>query len=230
MNMYGVLGNSQAGGPPPAQAPVAQTPVSPSAPPLPTNDDWANRPNEAAQMVAQAQFAALGKTVEQNVQALASQNANTIRALAQQQFASDFQKWGPEIHGHLSQIPPDRLTLDNISKVVTFVRGNHLDEIATERAKQMLATGALGERSGGANGVVVGQSNLEFGKLPADVKALMDKHGMTEDMVRGFCKAQQMTVEQWVSGMNGGQMFTSSSPFEVTMNESKLGINRSFDG
>lgn len=227
MTMYQVLGQSQAGGPP---APTAgSTPPPPLPPALPTNEDWVQRPNEAAEMVARAQMASFGQTLQQNLQAQAQQNASTIRALAQSQYAGDFQRWGPEINGHLAQIPMERLTLDNIEKVVKFVRGNHVDEIAQEKARQLLATGALGERSTGANGVPVGTNGLEMQKLPGEYKALMEKHGLTESQVRDFCHKNGMSLEQWVGQIAENKMFTSASPFQSMMSDEKLGIKRTFE-
>ena len=155
-------------------------------------------------------------------------NATTQRALAARDYADAFAKWGPEIDGHMAQVAPEHRTLDNYGKVVKFVMGNHLDELVEAKAKAMLANGGLTERAGGNNGVPGGQT---AGYQPDKLGALGEvakAKGLTEAMVVDFCKRNNMSVEQWMQHAQGGKMFTSASPFQITMTDAQLGIKGTF--
>jgi hypothetical protein len=136
-----------------APAPVQQPQPLPNGNGLPNDEMWIARPNDAARMVADQRAAEVMAPAFEGLKHMAGMVAAQTRGLASQQFKDDFTRWGPEIDAAMSQVSPELRTLDNYEKVVKFVRGNHVDEIVAERAKQLVASGGLGERSGGANGL-----------------------------------------------------------------------------
>lgn len=231
MQMAEALGRVAQGQPLQAGQPQYQQPAqTPNAPVRPTNEMWTERPNEAAAMVAQMEAAEALKPALQGMTTLTQQASQMMRSLAQQQFRDDFSKWGPEIDGHMANVPVEHRTLDNYEKVVKLVRGNHLDEIVAERARQMVATGALGERSTSVNGVAVSSvPGLDPNKIPAGFKEVIQRTGLTEDQVKSFCRTNNMTLDSWVKQMSDGDMFSSASPFQITLSEAKLGINKVFE-
>lgn len=216
--------------------PMANQPQAPQNAPqtqwqAPSNESWTNDPNSAAESIVTRKAEALFNPALQQLQALAQQTANTVRGLAEQKYSEDFRRWGPEINGYMAQIPADRRDLDAYQKVVTLVRGNHMDEIVNERVNAKMAQGGLGERSTGANGAAVNAvPGLDPNKIPAGFKALIDRHGLTETDVKSYCRQNGMSLDQWVGNMADGKMFTSASPFQITMTEESLGIKRGFDG
>lgn len=215
----------QAGAPKPAPVQTATGP----APTGPSINDWIERPTEAAQQVADTRLAAALGPMEKALAAATAMNATTQRALAARDHADAFAKWGPEIDGHMAQVAPEHRTLDNYGKVVKFVMGNHLDELVEAKAKAMLASGGLGERSGGSNGVTAGETGaFDPAKLDPAIRALCEKHGIDRGTVREFCRKNNMTEEAWVNGMAAGKMFTSASPFSATMTDAQLGIKGVF--
>lgn len=128
--------------------------------------------------------------------------ASTARGLAQQKYDREFKRYGPEIEAELARLPRAYWTLDNIEAVVKFVRGNHVDEIAEERARTLVAAGESSFRSQGGTGLPGIQApqsgpSLESEELPADYRALLQKAGVTRDTVREFCRVNNMTETQW---------------------------------
>lgn len=213
---------------PPTPAP---TPVASAAPVMPTDDDIINRPREAVGMIADARLQSALNPVNQALQNFASMQASTMRMLAEQRFGDDFKRWGAEIDGLMQSAAPEQRTLDNYERVVKYVRGNHMDELVTDRARAMMATGSLGERSMGSNGLPVGNpGGLEVEKLHPGAQELMRKHNVNEQVVRDFCKVNGWTVERWMSEAQNGKVFTQDTPFSFTMKDESLGITRQFEG
>ena len=203
---------------------------APQVPQMPTDEMWTQRPNDAAQAVADARVKELLTPALASLQGLTQQTAGTFRALAQTQYADDFRRWGSEIDGWMAQVPVERRNLDAYEKVIKMVRGSHVDELTTEKARALMAQGAMGERSTGANGVTVNPvPGLDVQKLPENVQKLMSAHGLSAQDVESFCKRTNMTVEKWAENLTGGKMFTSSSPFQISMKEESLGVSRRFD-
>ena len=127
--------------------------------------------------------------------------SSTALGLAQSQHEDVFKRYGPEIHAELSKLPRAQWTLDNVKVVVDYIRGRHVNEIAEERARQMIANGESSFRSGGASGLpgsqTIQSNPLESEELPAEYRALLRKQGITRDTVREFCRSNGMTEDQW---------------------------------
>lgn len=209
----------------PQPAPPSPTPA-PRADGLPSDEDWMRMPTDAAARVANAQFAPF----KESMNGLAQMQAQTIRALAAQQYGDDFRRWSPEIDTAMAGVPLEQRTLDNYEKVVQFVRGKHVTELVEERARQMMTQGGLGERSGGSNGGVGVPipGTYDPNKLPAGLGEVAKSKGLTEGMVQDFCRKNGWTVEKWMNEVQSGKVFTSVSPFSGEMRDDQLGITREY--
>lgn len=122
--------------------------------------------------------------------------ASTNVHILKQECRDDFDKYGPEISGLIANIPAHQRTLDNMRMVVRLVRGNHVDELARERAQQLVAEMAPTIRSGGAPAVgapVSRDVSLESEKIPAEWKRRANAAGITESVVDEFCRANDMS-------------------------------------
>lgn len=209
---------------PPAQpAPQAQ-PQS-----RPTTDDWLVQPDVATQRIAEGVFAERFAPAIANLQSVAAQFAQTQRYLAETKWATEFARYGPEIDTLMANVAPEQRTLENYGKVVTFVRGNHFDELAAEKAQKLSAQGGLGERSGGGGFTGTPQGGVDLNKLPHGVGEIARQKGVTEQMVRDYCRATNTTPEEWMRQMLDDKIVTSTAPFTFEVNEKTLGVNRGFN-
>lgn len=197
----------------------------------PSNQQWMTDPNTAAEVVAARLFQQTQEAQAKVWDGLQRTQAETIRALANQRFADDFRRWGPEIDGTMAQVPLDQRTLDNYEKVVTYVRGKHALELAREEAQKLMAQGALGERSNGAMSVPGASGNVfSLKNLPDGLATQAERHGLTVQQVVDYCKANNCTPEQWLGYAKEKKLFTSISPFSVQLNAESLGATKVFDG
>lgn len=115
---------------------VAQ-PAAPSSPPVPGDDDWLSTPSQAAQQWGQNLTQQWQQQGQQQLQRVWESNAQTARALAEQRDPEAFNRYGPEIDLLIQQIPVDQRTPQIIQQAVSMVRGNHVDDLARERAEQL---------------------------------------------------------------------------------------------
>jgi hypothetical protein len=124
-------------------------------------------------------------------------------AMARQQMPDVFTAYGPEVMGHLVQLPKSMWTLDNILRVARLVKADHVDEIADQRARDLAAKqGWTVRTTGAAPGYPGGMGSplsLESEELPADYRALLKKRGVTEAQAREFCRTNGITFESWVA-------------------------------
>jgi len=211
-------------------------PSAPAAPPpappalrMPTGDQWIVEPEVATRNVAESVIADKLTPMVQGMQMLAGQYASVVRMNAQNRYADDFRRYGPEIDALMAQAAPEQRTLENYEKVVTYIRGQHRDEFVREEAEKLIAQGGLGERSGGGGGVGTPQSGgLDFAKLPHGVGEIAKQKGLTEGMVRDYCKANHITTDDWMRMALNNEIVTSTAPFTFEVNEKTLGVNRDF--
>jgi AraC-like DNA-binding protein len=215
------------------QAPAPPPPAATYPPPVagyPSDDEFLVRPREATARVAEQLFADRMAPALAGMQGMASMFATNQRMFAEGKFPEEFRKYGPEIDALMVQATPEQRTFDNYEKVVTFIRGKHMDEIAAERAQRLVAQGGLGERSGGTGLAGTPQtSGVDFAKLPQGIGKIAERVGLTEVMVRDFCKANNMTPEQWMQQALNEQVVTSTAPFSFEIRDDKLGVRRGFD-
>lgn len=135
----------------------------------------------------------------------ASGNEHVVRG----KYASDFTKYGTEINALIARVPANLRTVDNLEQCVRMVRSNHLEEIASERAQQIASELGATFRSTGAGTPpppVSREHSLESEHIPAEWKARALSEKITEDVVRDFCRANQMTerafYEQFKTPLN----------------------------
>lgn len=205
--------------------PREQTPTPTQQPRQVTDDDFIQRPLEASERVVAAGMAPMNTAL----QGLAAQQASITRSLMAQQYKDTFDKWGAEVDAAMQNVAIELRTPENYLKVIKYVRGNHEDEIATDKARQMMATGALGERATGANGLQVSSTQgFNIDKLRPDTQEYIRKHGLTAQHVADFCKANGWTEEKFMTEMLNNKMFTQDSPFSFQLKEEALGATRQF--
>lgn len=179
-------------------------PVQPQAPAPAAGDDEyvTGRDLKAMRQAAESQF---GSTLEN----IAAQNATTAYTIAKREHKEMFSKYEPEIVQLLGRVPRNQWTLDVIENAVKFVRGNHVDEIAEEKARRLAAQMEPTIRSTGSGGSSpVPRSpdlSLESDKIPAAWREHAKQAGIGERELQELCWANDMTPEaffkQFESGM-----------------------------
>jgi hypothetical protein len=150
----------------------------------------------------------LGRLVpQQNTAVELAASANV--GIARQQYADDFRRFGPEINAKIAQVPAHLRTLDNLAMVVKMVRSDHVDEIAHERAQQLVSTmdPTLRSNGGGAPPVPASHENtLAADTVPAEWKRRALAAGITDRTVEEFCRSNDMTpadfYKQFATPMN----------------------------
>jgi hypothetical protein len=150
----------------------------------------------------------LGRFVPQQntaVELAASANVGIVR----QMHAQDFARYGREIENKIAQVPAHLRTLDNLQMVVKMVRSDHVDEIAHERAQQLVSTmdPTLRSNGGGAPPVPASHENtLAADTVPAEWKRRALAAGITDRTVEEFCRSNDMTpadfYKQFATPMN----------------------------
>lgn len=183
-----------------AREPAAPPPAAPPAPAFGVADD---------EYVSGAQLKTILERVVQPgasaVELAASGNLGFVRS----KYAQDFTKYGGELNALIERVPAHLRTLDNLEQVVRMVRSDHLDEIAQERASQIVAGMEPTLRSNGAAtplAPVSREHSLNAETIPAEWRERAIKNGVTEEVVREFCRANDWTeakfYEQFKTPMN----------------------------
>ena len=173
-------------------APVAQPAAQPAS--QVGDEDYitgAQLKQALTSLAAQAQPA-----VAQGVELGASANLAYVR----QAHADTFRRYGPEVAQKLAGVPKHMWTLDNLETVVKLVKVDHLDEIARESAQQLVSSMEPTIRSSGAGSstpVPDKDHSLESERIPVEWKKRALAAGITENVVREFCQANEMTPAQF---------------------------------
>lgn len=125
--------------------------------------------------------------------------AQSVYGLLKLQYPEEFRKWEPEIRAEASKLPLDYWNLDNLTTIIRIVRGNHVDEIAAEKAQRLVDESHPTIRSGtGGSGSVPRENlTLEAEGIPAEWKAAAKAQGLTEAQVREFCELAGITERQY---------------------------------
>lgn len=171
-----------------------QPPPAPSAP----IDQEGYITGAQAQSLQRDALAQLQPQYQQAVDLAASGNLGIV----QQVFASDFAKFGPEIMTELAAVPKTAWSVDNLKRIVKFVKSEHLEEIAGERAQQLLNQMEPTMRSiGGAGSAPVPATpqdgfKAQWEKLPPEWRQKAEKEGITESVVREFCQGNEGMTPQ----------------------------------
>jgi len=145
---------------------------------------------------------ALNQQVGQGMQGLYQMQAESNLAQIKRDHRDAFSKWGPEIQVKLNQLPFHMWTPGNLDQVVRLVKADHIDDLATERARELVSqmdptlrpTGSTGDLSGYQR-----QSTrlTESKELPADYRDLLKQKGIDENTLDEFCRATGQTRQQW---------------------------------
>lgn len=177
-------------------APAASAAAAPAAPaPINYADDDYITGAQLRNILSDAATRSVQPAISQSVDLAASANLGLMR----QQYAKDFQRYGPEITQRLATVPKTMWTLDNLETVVKLVRSDHLDELARERASELASSVEPTIRSSGLNASVPVSQNkehsLESERIPVEWKQRAAAAGVTERVVEEFCRANDMTPE-----------------------------------
>jgi hypothetical protein len=177
--------------------PAAPTPAVPNAPAAPQALD----PNAYAtgQDILNAQNAAVAQ-FQPALQRLAEQNAaSTYRLVASdERFREVFQRYGPEVTSYLARIPKAEWNVDIIEGAAKLVRADHLDELARERANQIVQGMEPTIRPTGGGAAPASPTpdlSLKSEKLPTDWRERAAKVGLSERELDEFCYANGMSRE-----------------------------------
>lgn len=147
----------------------------------------------APQMINEA----INPQFNQVYESLAQTNLDNVK----RQFSTIFDKYGPEVYGYIAKLPVQSRTVDNLTTVVKLVRADHVDEIARQEAVRLAAEMEPTLRSSGSPSVPVAtqeaKHTLQSEHIPQDWKDRALRAGLTESAVQEFCRANDMTPEQF---------------------------------
>lgn len=181
----------------PAAAPAPQTPQAPQASSLQDGDYVTGADlNRMAPRV-------IDQYVQPQLQQVVEQTANLALETVKREFAAEFQRFGPSIYANLAQLPDKRgWTVDNLRKLVKYSLIDHQDEIVRDRAARLVAEMPGTLRSTGA-ALPAGTPNqpdlsTKSERLPAEYRARLEKTGVTESVMDEFCRANDMTREDFI--------------------------------
>jgi hypothetical protein len=129
--------------------------------------------------------------------------AQNALATVQRDNAAIFQKYGPEVNLKLANVPKKLWTVDNLRTVVNLVKADHVEELASERASRLVAEMEPTLRSNGSPSSPVATQEpkytLQSEAIPQDWKDRAAKAGLTENAIDEFCRANEITREQFFS-------------------------------
>jgi hypothetical protein len=134
--------------------------------------------------------------------------AQTNLAIARQQHADSFKRWGPEIELQLRQLAPNPQlwTADNIGHVINLVRGQHAGEIDEEafnaELQRRTESGTFRPSSGPTGTSIVEQDTVDLNsdELPLEYRQQLQRVGITstrqlDDFLRK-CEGPDCNIEE----------------------------------
>ena len=141
-------------------------------------------------------------------------NASMALNLIQSRYGEEFKRYGAEIHGLIAGMPLESRTVDNLERVIKFVRGEHVDQLIEEkaeaRARELAGQMGSGLRSSGAPSGTLPPADNTFSvaneALPSLWREKAAKVGLTDQTVREFCVANGMTPEEFFKQFEGNVM------------------------
>jgi hypothetical protein len=169
----------------------------------PADDDYIT-----AGHLRQAQQQAL-QQVNPWLQTVADQQATFGYNLAKRDHADIFKKYEPEIIQVLNRVPRAQWTLDVIQNAVTFVKGNHVNELLAEKTRELEATMHSTMRSTGRAGSTADSEPTEtvsalLAKTPERWRARAQAEGITPAQVYEFCQANDLTPDEFFKQFGSG--------------------------
>ena len=146
-----------------------------------------------AQRIQSDALAQIAPQYQQAIELAASGNLSQVR----RDYAKDFSKYGPEIMAEVNNLPANLRSVDNLEKIVKYVKVGHLDEIAHERAQQLVQEMEPTMRSIGGAGsasappVSPDSFRAQWEKLPPEWRSRAEREGITEAVVQEFCAGNE---------------------------------------
>ena len=156
----------------------------------------------------QAQREALSQ-VNPWLQTVADQQATFGYNLVKNESPDIFKKYEPEIVQVLSRVPRHQWTLDVIRNGVTFVKGNHVNELLAEKTRELEATMHSTMRSTGRAGSTADSEPTEtvsalLAKTPEKWRAEAQAVGITPAQVYEFCQNNDLTPDEFFKQFGSG--------------------------
>ncbi len=181
--------------------PTYQPQYPPSQEPPVNESDFADV--RTVNRMVEQRLSQAAQPIGQQMQSLYEMQAGTNLSMARDKHADVFKRWGHEVNAKLATVPYHLRTLDNLETIVKMVKADHVEDLAAERARELVAQQDPALRpSGGAGGYPNYQAPLrgivESEALPADYRNLLQQRGVTDEAVREFCRMNNLSVEQWV--------------------------------
>ena len=157
---------------------------------------------------------------------VADQQATMSYNLAKREDAEIFKKYEPEIISVLQRIPRQNWTLDAVKNAVTYVKGNHVEEILAEHTRKIESTMAGTMRSTGRAGSPTDSQTQDtvgqrLGKTPDSWKAHAQAVGITDQQVYEFCQANDTTPEEFFKQFEKG--IVTDAVADVNIIRSRMG-------
>lgn len=190
------------------QQPQYQPPAWETQPRNPQNGQWANQ-IDPDQPLTLAQLQALApQFVQQSMQpqlsALAQNTANLAFDTVYREESKAFQRYGPEINALLARVPRETWTIDTVRQAVRIVKADHIDDLARERAEQLVNDQFPTLRSnGGAPGTPIAPARAADSifdeSIPEETRDRLRKAGVTEQTAQSFCEANGITMKDYVA-------------------------------
>lgn len=178
---------------------VAHDVQQPPAPATPGYDPEDYVKGSQLNEALKAALAQITPSLTQNAEQMAS--ANYALVSRDDKYREVFTKYAPELQGLLVRVPKQNWTVDNLEMAAKLVRGNHVDELARDRARQLASEMETTIRSTGGGSAPVpasqNEASLKSDKLPADWRERAAKVGLDERTLDEFCFANDMTREQF---------------------------------
>jgi len=167
------------------------------------NDDYVTQAH-----LQQAQQQAISQ-VNPWLQTVADQQATFGYNLAKRDHADIFKKYEPEIVQVLSRVPRAQWTLDVIQNAVTFVKGNHVNELLAEKTRELESTMYATMRSTGRAGSPTGSPLKEtvaesLEKTPEPWLKKAKAAGIGPEEIREFCQNNDLTPDEFFKQFGAG--------------------------
>lgn len=109
-------------------------------------------------------------------------------------------RWPHEFDAEVAKLPVGLRTLDNLDFVASVIRGRHVEDLVSERARTLAAQQDMTIRTTGAGSDNGGHGalSLESDELPAKYRDTLKKAGVTESVAREFCRANGLSFTDWL--------------------------------
>lgn len=194
----------------------ATAPTPPTAPPAnPTQPGFTGDEYVRGDDLNRTAPALINAQVEPRFAALNEQMASMALNAVRSEFADDFQKYGPEIYGKLSTLNKQTgaWTVDNLRTVVRMVRADHVEDIVRERLNAASPMEPALRSTGAAPVSVTPVANdfsVNSAQLPPEYREKLAKANITDATMQEFCRANNMSVEDFFKMVARGQTITEA--------------------